>query len=51
VVWFLRDGPPGAALEQWPGRMDGIAGNLLFADRFLVIVDLGRARIGLVRRN
>jgi hypothetical protein len=51
VVWFLRDGPPGAALERWPWRMDGIAGNLLFADRFLVIVDLGKKRLGLIRRN
>jgi hypothetical protein len=51
MVWFLRDGPQGAALERWPWRVDGIAGNLLFADRFLLIVDLGRTRLGLVRRN
>jgi hypothetical protein len=51
VVWFLQDGPPGAALERWPWRMDGIAGNLLFADRFVLIVDLGRGRLGLVRGN
>jgi hypothetical protein len=31
--------------------MDGIAGNLLFADRFLVIVELGKKRLGLIRRN
>ena len=51
VVWFLRDGPPGAALERWSWRMEGIAGNLLFADRFVLIVDLGRRRLGFVRRN
>ena len=51
VVWFLREGPPGAELERWPWRLDGIAGNLLFAERFLLIVDLGRHRLGLVRRN
>jgi hypothetical protein len=51
VVWFLRDGPAGAALERWPWRMDGIAGNLLFADRLLMIVDLGGKRLGLLRRE
>jgi hypothetical protein len=51
AVWFLRDGPHGAALEWWPWRVDGIAGNLLFADRFLLIVDLGRSRVGFVRRD
>ena len=26
-------------------------GDLLFADRFLMIVDLGKKRLGLIRRN
>lgn len=51
TVWFLRQGPPGATLEQWPERTAGVAGNLLFADRYLLLMDVERNRLGLIRRE
>ena len=51
MVWFLRSGPPGAAPDRWPWRAEGVAGNLLFADRYILLVDLEHNRLGLIRRG
>ena len=47
-VVFLRDGPASARLESWPEATDAVVGNRLFADRFLLVLDLPKRRLGLV---
>ena len=47
-VVFLREGPAAARLENWPDPTDAVVGNRLFADRFLLVLDLPKRRLGLV---
>jgi hypothetical protein len=38
-------------VENWNFRASGLIGNVLFADRYLVVIDLPRRRFGLVERH
>jgi hypothetical protein len=46
VVYFVSDG--GLSFDAWP-RTRGLFGNALLADDFVLIIDLVRSRIGLMR--
>ncbi|MEO8450500.1 MAG: hypothetical protein ABI647_11945 [Gemmatimonadota bacterium] len=50
-IVFLRDGPASARLESWPDATDAVVGNRLFADRFLLVLDLPKRRLGLVKAH
>jgi hypothetical protein len=48
LAFYLADGPRRLDFGTWGFPVTGLFGNALFADRYLVIVDLPHARFGLV---
>lgn len=50
LVFHLASGPERLDPKNWGFRASGLVGNVLFAERYLVIVDLPRRRFGLVER-
>ena len=50
LIYFLAEGPQGLRLENWGFPVSGLIGNVLFADRYVIILDLPRRRFGLVER-
>ena len=49
LAFYVAEGPPRLDFHTWGFPVDGLVGNALFADRYVVIVDLPRRRFGLVR--
>jgi hypothetical protein len=44
----VAEGPERLDYRTWGFPVEGLVGNALFADRYVVIVDLPRRRFGLV---
>lgn len=51
MIYTLAAGPERLRVENWNFRASGLIGNVLFADRYLVVIDLPRRRFGLVERQ
>ena len=47
----MTEGPEQLDLRTWGFRASGLVGTVLFADRYLRIVDLPRQRQGLVKQQ
>lgn len=50
LIFHVRDGPERLRIENWSSGASGVIGNELFADRYLVVIDLPHGRFGLVDR-
>lgn len=46
-VYFQRSGREDVKIENWNPPIDGLIGNVLFADDYTVAIDIGGERIGL----
>lgn len=51
LIFHMRDGPERLRIENWSSGGSGVIGNELFADRYLVAIDLPHGRFGLVDRS
>ena len=51
MVFHMTEGPEQLDLRNWEFRASGLVGNVLFANRYLVIIDLHRRRLGLVAQQ
>lgn len=51
LIFHLREGPESMFIENWNYRVSGMIGNELFADRYLVIIDLPHGRFGVIDRT
>ncbi|MFL5541037.1 MAG: hypothetical protein ACJ8J0_18760 [Longimicrobiaceae bacterium] len=49
LAFYVAEGPERLDFHTWGFPVEGLIGNALFADRYLVVVDLPRRRFGLVR--
>ena len=50
-VVFLAEGPPGAALEDWPYRIDAVVGPATLSPDGVLALDVAHRKIGLVRER
>jgi hypothetical protein len=51
LVFYEASGLEGLQFENWPYRVSGTIGNVLFADDHVVIVDIPRKRLGIIERR
>ncbi|CAN5812781.1 hypothetical protein BH23GEM5_BH23GEM5_27770 [soil metagenome] len=51
LVFYMAEGPEQLDMRTWGFPVSGLIGNVLFADRYLVVIDLPRRRFGLVERE
>lgn len=51
IVYFVAEGPGRVLMENFGFRTSGLIGNALFAERYLVVIDLPHRRFGLVERQ
>jgi hypothetical protein len=50
MIMYIAQGPESLDFRTWGYPVSGLVGNVLFADRYMVIIDLPRRRMGLLDR-